>query len=113
MRTAQRWVSALRDGAEPTMTKGNEKKVEQAVRAGWQPRVRSRMRRAAEANGFQLSTMAQFGFASAAGSTDDPRLRTISRHISGEYARRLVAARDAGASERRQADILAEGLQEA
>ncbi|GGR00687.1 helix-hairpin-helix domain-containing protein [Kitasatospora griseola] len=37
VRTAQRWVKALKAGEVPTMTKGNEKKVEQQVRAKWQP----------------------------------------------------------------------------
>ncbi|GJF33875.1 hypothetical protein KNE206_65750 [Kitasatospora sp. NE20-6] len=107
-RTVQRWLKDTRTHPRPDTARA----IEDAVRAKWQPRVKARMRKAAEHNGLQLSTMAQFGYASAAGSTDDPRLRHLSQHIGGEYARRLFAARDTGASERQQADILAEALQE-
>ncbi|MEV7177500.1 hypothetical protein [Kitasatospora sp. NPDC093679] len=41
-----------------------------------------------------------------------PRLRIISRHLSGDVARDLFAARDAGAAEDAQAAILAAGRQE-
>jgi transcriptional regulator with XRE-family HTH domain len=107
-RTVQRWLKDTRVHPKPPTAKA----IENAVRATWQPRVKNRMRRAAEAGGFMLHTSAQFGFASAAGSTDDPRLRQITQHLSADIARRLFQARDAGVSERRQADILAEGLQE-
>ncbi|WP_030268266.1 telomere-protecting terminal protein Tpg [Streptomyces sp. NRRL B-24484] len=108
-RTVQRWLKDPHVRPKPAALQA----IEQAVRAGWQPRVRARVRRAAESGGFMLHTSARFGFASAAGSTDDPRLRQITQHLPGEVARRLFAARDAGADEAQQADILAEGLQEA
>jgi hypothetical protein len=60
-----------------------------------------------------LHTGAQSGFASAAGSTGDRRLRQLTQHLPPEVARRLFAARDAGADEGRPAAILAEGLREA
>lgn len=107
-RTVQRWLKDHRAHPKPATAQA----IEDAVRAKWQPRVKDRMRKAAEQNGFMLHTSAQFGFASAAGSTDDPRLRQITQHLSGDVARRLFQARDAGASERSQADILAQALQE-
>ncbi|MGF1430168.1 telomere-protecting terminal protein Tpg [Kitasatospora sp. LaBMicrA B282] len=112
VRSAQRWVKALAAGVVPTMTKENERKVEQAVRRHWQPGVRRRVRRAAEQRGFLLHIQAQFGYQSAAGSTDDPRMRTITQHLPGEVAQRLFTAVDAGATQRSQERILADALQE-
>lgn len=117
-RTAQRWAHALKALAEGRltgdvpMTKTNTLKVEQAVRAAWQPRVKKRVRRQAEKSGFVLHVQAKFGFSSAAGSTDDPRDRLITQKMPGEVARRLYEARDAGASQAQQEALLARALQE-
>ncbi|MFD9125723.1 telomere-protecting terminal protein Tpg [Kitasatospora sp. NPDC059571] len=86
--------------------------IADAVRAGRQPRVRRRERRAAERGGFVLSAGARFGFVSAVGSTDDPRLRLITQHLPCDVAAELFAARDAGASEADQAAIPGAGLQD-
>ncbi|MEW1913850.1 hypothetical protein AB0442_36410 [Kitasatospora sp. NPDC085895] len=59
-----------------------------------------------------MSASARFGFASAAGSTGDPRLRLLTQHLPGDVVAVLFAARDAGASEDDQAQVLAAGLQE-
>jgi hypothetical protein len=64
----------------------------------------------AEARGFSLHTRARLGFASAAGSSDDPRRRLITQRLSGAVARELFAARDAGAGEARQMVVLARAL---
>ncbi|MGA5699625.1 telomere-protecting terminal protein Tpg [Peterkaempfera bronchialis] len=88
-------------------------RIEAEVRRSWQPRVRRRLRRQAEAAGMVIHARAQFGFTAAPGSTDDPRLRLITQHIPADTAAALFAARDAGAPEARQAGIIAEGLQEA
>ncbi|MCD0483595.1 telomere-protecting terminal protein Tpg [Streptacidiphilus sp. ASG 303] len=85
-------------------------RIEEQVRADWQPRVRRRIRRQAEAGGMVIHTRARFGFTAAPGSTDDPRLRMITQHVPAETAAALFAARDAGASEDHQARILAQGL---
>ncbi|MEV6209150.1 helix-turn-helix domain-containing protein [Kitasatospora sp. NPDC051914] len=106
-RTVQRW---LKGPAAPKPAAAQA--IADAVRAAWQPRVQQRVRRIAERDGFVLHASAQFGFASAAGSTDDPRLRLITQHLPGDVAAELFAARDAGASETDQAAILAAGLQE-
>ncbi|MEV4436208.1 hypothetical protein [Streptomyces sp. NPDC049585] len=84
--------------------------IEEAVLARWQPRVRARLRAQAEAEGFVFHTRARFGFAAAAGSSDDPRVRWITQDLPGEVARELFAARDAGAGEQQQTVILARAL---
>ncbi|MDH6576899.1 helix-turn-helix domain-containing protein [Kitasatospora sp. MAP5-34] len=107
-RTVQRWLKSAAITPKPDAAKA----IENAVKAKWQPRVRDRARKAAVANGFYLNAMGQFGYRSAAGSTDDPRLRQITQKLPGSVAAELFAARDAGATESRQLDILARGLQE-
>ncbi|MFC9916538.1 telomere-protecting terminal protein Tpg [Streptomyces sp. NPDC059862] len=84
--------------------------IEDAVRARWQPRVRERLRVQAEACGFLLHTRARFGFASAVGSSGDPRRRLITQRLSGAVARELFAVRDAGAGEAQQMVILARAV---
>jgi hypothetical protein len=64
--------------------------------------VRSRRQTRAEAHGFALRTRARFGFTAPAGSSDDPRARLITQCPSGEVARELFAARDAGGGEQQQ-----------
>ncbi|MFE2106945.1 telomere-protecting terminal protein Tpg [Kitasatospora sp. NPDC059463] len=118
VRTAQRWVHALKAAAEGElkgdipMAKANAAKVERAVRAAWQPRVKQRVRRDAEQRGFMLHIQATFGFSAAAGSTDDPRQRPITQKMPGSVAQALYAARDAGADQAAQEQILADALGE-
>ncbi|MFE6869624.1 telomere-protecting terminal protein Tpg [Kitasatospora sp. NPDC057692] len=118
VRTAQRWVHALKAVAEGElkgdipMAKANAAKVERAVRAAWQPRVKQRVRRDAEKNGFMLHIQATFGYSAAAASTDDPRQRAITQKMPGEVAQALYAARDAGATQAEQEQILADALGE-
>ncbi|MFJ8443981.1 telomere-protecting terminal protein Tpg [Kitasatospora griseola] len=106
-RTVQRW---LKGQAVPKPAAA--KKVEEQVRAKWQPKVKQRVRNAAETNGFMLHISGTFGYSSAAGSTDDPRPRTITQKMPGSVAQKLYAAREAGAGQAEQERILAEGLRE-
>ncbi|WP_224283965.1 XRE family transcriptional regulator [Streptomyces sp. LS1784] len=106
-RTVQRWLKG-----QGTPKPAAAKAIETKVRATRQPRVKKRVRRDAEKNGFMLHISATFGFSSSAGSTDDPRPRVITQKMSGDVARRLYAARDAGATQAEQERILAEGLRE-
>lgn len=108
-RTVQRWVTA-KPGARRQPGPAHARLIEEAVRARWQPRIRRRLRAEAEAHGFSVHTRAQFGFASAAGSSDDPRRRLITQHLSGAVARELFASREAGAGEAQQMVILARAL---
>ncbi|MFF2659696.1 telomere-protecting terminal protein Tpg [Kitasatospora sp. NPDC058032] len=118
VRTAQRWVHALKAAAEGElkgdipMAKANAAKVEQAVRAAWQPRVKKRVRRDAEQRGFMLHIQATFGYSAAGGTTDDPRPRMITQKMPGSVASALYEARDAGATQAQQERILAEALRE-
>ncbi|MQS17629.1 XRE family transcriptional regulator [Streptomyces kaniharaensis] len=106
-RSVERWLKGGGIG------KKNAKKVEDAVRERWQPRVRNRIRKAAEANGFYVDVMATFGFKTTGPSTDDPRERILpTQKLSGDVARRLFEARDRGASQQEQEKIIAEGLRD-
>ncbi|MET9819566.1 XRE family transcriptional regulator [Streptomyces sp. NPDC006355] len=108
-RSVQRWVTkkpGVRRPSSPTQIGA----IEEAVLARWQPRVRARVRAQAEAEGFVFHTRARFGFAAAAGSSDDPRVRWITQGLPGEVARELFAGRDAGAGEQQQTVILARAL---
>ncbi|MEU8927019.1 helix-turn-helix transcriptional regulator [Kitasatospora sp. NPDC048545] len=106
-RTVQRWLKG-----QGVPKPAAAKKVEQQVRAKWQPRVKDRTRKAAETNGFMLHISGTFGYSAAGGSTDDPRARTITQKMPGSVAQKLYAARDAGATQAQQERILAEGLRE-
>ncbi|MGW4694061.1 telomere-protecting terminal protein Tpg [Kitasatospora cineracea] len=106
-RTVQRW---LKGSISPKPDAA--RRIEERVRATWQPRVRARVRRRAEEQGFMLHIQARFGYSAAGGSTDDPRERLITQHLPGSVARELYAARDAGAAESEQQRILAGALQE-
>ncbi|WLQ53633.1 helix-turn-helix domain containing protein (plasmid) [Streptomyces poriferorum] len=108
-RTVQRWVTK-KPGARRPPGPLQVRAIEEAVLARWQPRVRARRRARAEAEGFVFHTRARFGFAAAAGSSDDPRVRWITQDLPGEVARELFAARDAGAGEQQQTVILARAL---
>ncbi|MBT2468366.1 XRE family transcriptional regulator [Streptomyces sp. ISL-66] len=80
----------------------------------WQPLVKKRAReQAAKRTGLVIETRARFGFTAAPGTTDDGRMRRITQHVPPEYAGRLFAAPNAGASEAKLQQIAAEALQEA
>jgi transcriptional regulator with XRE-family HTH domain len=106
-RTVQRWLKG-QIAPKPVAAE----LIERKVRAAWQPRVRARVRRQAEARGFTLHLSATFGYTAAGGSTDDPRQRIITQHLPGDVARRLYAARDAAAPQAQQEQILADALGE-
>lgn len=108
-RTVQRWVTK-KSGARRPPSPQHAQAIDKAVLARWQPRIRARRRAQAEAEGFVFHTRARFGFAAAAGSSDDPRVRWITQDLPGEVARELFAARDAGAGEQQQTVILARAL---
>jgi transcriptional regulator with XRE-family HTH domain len=89
-------------------------RLEDAVRARWQPRIREQARRqAATSTGIVIDTRARFGFTAAPGTTDDARLRHLTIALPPQYAARLFDAQEAGASEQQLRNIAAEGLGEA
>ncbi|MGW5639768.1 telomere-protecting terminal protein Tpg [Streptomyces sp. NPDC003832] len=108
-RTVQRWVTK-KPGARRPPGHARARVIEEAVLERWQPRIRARLRARAESDGFVLHTRARFGFASAGRSSDDPRVRRLTQHLSGAVARELFAARDAGAGEQQQMVIIARAL---
>lgn len=88
-------------------------RMEREVRKRWQPQVRARARKkAAATDGLVVSTRARFGFAAAAGTTDDARIRDITQALPPQWADRLYTAREQGATEHQLQRLAAEGLAE-
>ncbi|NEE37103.1 XRE family transcriptional regulator [Streptomyces sp. SID7982] len=86
-------------------------RLEREVRKRWQPQVRARARKkAATTDGLVVSTRARFGFESAAGTTDDARIRDITQALPPQWADALFTAREQGAGERQLQRITADGL---
>ncbi|MFL4910889.1 telomere-protecting terminal protein Tpg [Streptomyces sp. MMS24-I2-30] len=89
------------------------RRLEDAVRARWQPRVREAARRqAATSTGLVVDTRARFGFTAAPGTTDDARIRHLTIALPPHHAARLFDAQDAGAGEQQLRELAAEGLGE-
>ncbi|MFI6039507.1 telomere-protecting terminal protein Tpg [Streptomyces sp. NPDC051315] len=106
-------VNRYRRGARRHPPKEIADRIDAAVRARWQPRVRDRRRRqAAATTGIIVEARARFGYTAPVGTTDDGRLRRITVHLPAEYARRLFDAQR-GIGDRTPNEVIAEGLQEA
>ncbi|SOD62810.1 hypothetical protein SAMN06297387_107184 [Streptomyces zhaozhouensis] len=106
-------VNRYRRGARRNPPRAVTERVEAAVRARWQPRVRARRRRrAATTGGITVETRARFGYTAPVGTTDDGRLRRLTVHLPAEYADRLFTAREAGAGDDQLRRIVAEGLRD-
>jgi predicted transcriptional regulator len=87
--------------------------VNAEVRRLWQPQVRRRVeQRAAATGGVIVETRARIGFSSAAGSTDDPRMRHITQPLLPTHAQELFDAHHAGAAEGELERIVAASLQQ-
>lgn len=88
-------------------------RLEDAVRARWQPRIRAQARRqAATSTGLVLDTRARFGFTAAPGTTDDARIRHLTLALPPHHAARLFDAQDQGAGEQQLRALTAEALGE-
>ncbi|WP_103503930.1 DNA-binding protein [Streptomyces sp. SM14] len=108
-RTVERYVRGQLRQPRPELAD----RLERAVRARWQPRVRAAARRrAAQTGGIVIETRARFGFTAAPGSTDDARIRLITQHLPPDHAARLLDAHTAGAGEQQLRQIAADGLGE-
>ncbi|MFJ8351524.1 telomere-protecting terminal protein Tpg [Streptomyces sp. NPDC094153] len=106
-------VNRYRRGARKHARADVAAKIDDAVRARWQPLVRKRRRRqAAATGGITVETRARFGYTAPVGTTDDGRFRRLTVHLPPEYARRLFDARDAGASDQQMRGIIAEGFKD-
>ncbi|HZG05680.1 MAG TPA: XRE family transcriptional regulator [Streptomyces sp.] len=110
---SQRSVERYRKGDRRHPPRRIQERIDAAVRARWQPRVRKRRRQqAATTTGITIETRARFGYTAPIGSTDDGRMRRLTVHLPPAYARRLFDARAQGAGDRQLREIVAEGLQE-
>ncbi|MCP9946825.1 XRE family transcriptional regulator [Streptomyces somaliensis] len=110
---SQRSVERYRTGERRHPPKDIADRIEAAVRARWQPKVRGRRReQAATATGITVETRARFGYTAPVGTTDDGRMRRLTVHLPPTYARRLFDARQQGATDQQMRDIVARGLQE-
>jgi DNA-binding transcriptional regulator YdaS (Cro superfamily) len=106
-------VNRYRRGARRHARADVAAKIDDAVRARWQPLVRKRrQRQAATTGGITVETRARFGYTAPVGTTDDGRFRRLTVHLPPEYAQRLFDARDAGASDQQMRGIIAEGFKE-
>ncbi|WP_053748426.1 telomere-protecting terminal protein Tpg [Streptomyces sp. MMG1533] len=106
-------VNRYRRGARKHARADVAAKIDDAVRARWQPQVRKRRRKqAATTGGITVETRARFGYTAPVGTTDDGRFRRLTVHLPPEYAQRLFDARDAGASDQEMRGIIAEGFKD-
>ncbi|MEV0694706.1 XRE family transcriptional regulator [Streptomyces sp. NPDC050388] len=108
-RTVERYVKDQIRRPRPDLAR----RLQDAVRARWQPRIRERARRqAATRTGLVADTRARFGFTAAPDTTDDARLRHLTLALPPQHAARLFDAQQAGASDARLQEIAAEALKE-
>ncbi|MFG2489075.1 telomere-protecting terminal protein Tpg [Streptomyces virginiae] len=106
-------VNRYRRGARKHARADVAAKINDAVRARWQPQVRRRRRQqAAASTGITVETRARFGYSAAVGTTDDGRFRRLTVHLPPAYAQRLFDARDTGASDQEMRGITAEGFKD-
>ncbi|WP_405593818.1 XRE family transcriptional regulator [Streptomyces sp. NBC_01410] len=108
----QRSVERYRTGERKHPPKAIADRIDAAVRARWQPKVRDRRRKqAATSTGITVEARARFGYTAPIGTTDDGRMRRITVHLPADYARRLFdAQQDIGALSPNE--VIAEGIQE-
>ncbi|ATL25021.1 telomere-protecting terminal protein Tpg [Streptomyces formicae] len=106
-------VNRYRRGARKHARADVAAKIDDAVRARWQPQVRRRrQKQAATATGVTVETRARFGYTAPVGTTDDGRFRRLTVHLPPAYAQRLFDARNAGAGDQEMRGIIAEGFKE-
>ncbi|WP_331739909.1 XRE family transcriptional regulator (plasmid) [Streptomyces sp. NBC_00015] len=106
-------VNRYRRGARKHPRADVAAKIDDAVRARWQPQVRKRrQKQAATSGGITVETRARFGYTAPVGTTDDGRFRRLTVHLPPAYAQRLFDARDAGASDQQMRGIIAEGFKD-
>ncbi|WP_371097244.1 telomere-protecting terminal protein Tpg [Streptomyces sanglieri] len=106
-------VNRYRRGARKHARPDVAAKIDDTVKARWQPLVRKRrQKQAAASGGITVETRARFGYSAAVGTTDDGRFRRLTVHLPATYAQRLFDARDTGASDQQMRGIIAEGFKE-
>ncbi|MFD8210648.1 telomere-protecting terminal protein Tpg [Streptomyces sp. NPDC059695] len=106
-------VNRYRRGARKHPRADIAAKIDNTVKARWQPLVRRRrQKQAAATGGITVETRARFGYTAAVGTTDDGRFRRLTVHLPATYAQRLFDARTSGASDQEMRGIIAEGFKE-
>ncbi|NEC03430.1 telomere-protecting terminal protein Tpg [Streptomyces anulatus] len=106
-------VNRYRRGARKHARADVAAKIDDAVRARWQPQVRKRrQRQAAATGGITVETRARFGYTAPVGTSNDGRFRRLTVHLPATYAQRLFDARDAGANDQELRGIIAEGFKD-
>ncbi|KPL26264.1 terminal protein TpgA2 (plasmid) [Streptomyces anulatus] len=106
-------VNRYRRGARKHARADVAAKIDDAVRARWQPMVRKRrQRQAAATGGITVETRARFGYTAPVGTSADGRFRRLTVHLPATYAQRLFDARDAGANDQEMRGIIAEGFKD-
>jgi len=110
---SQRSVERYRKGERKHPPQAIAERIDAAVRARWQPQVRTRRRKqAATTTGITVETRARFGYTAPIGTTDDGRFRRLTVHLPPAYAQRLFDAREAGAGDQEMRGIIAEGFKD-
>ncbi|MFF6807966.1 telomere-protecting terminal protein Tpg [Streptomyces sp. NPDC012616] len=110
---SQRSVERYRTGERKRPPKTTADRINDAVRARWQPRVRSRARKqAAATGGITVETRARFGYSAPGGTTDDGRFRRLTVHLPRSTRGACSTPATPGASDAQMRHIVAEGLQE-
>lgn len=106
-RTVQRWVKGTQ------APKGaSAEALEREVKKSWQPKVKERAERKAVSRGITIETRARFGFRAPGGTSDDPRLRRITQHLTPETSGAVFEAYRAGASDDELDALVGNGLGE-
>ncbi|MER7674672.1 XRE family transcriptional regulator [Kitasatospora sp. NPDC096128] len=108
-RTVERYLAGQRKTPRAALRGALKREVQRI----WQPGIRRQARKkAAASTGITVEVWAYFGYTAPVGTTDEPRLRHLTVHLPPEWADRLFAAQDEGASDQRMREIMAEAFQE-
>ncbi|MGA5823486.1 telomere-protecting terminal protein Tpg [Kitasatospora sp. NPDC094028] len=111
---SQRTVQRYRAGTVTKPRTAAREALQDETCEHWQEDVRAQVREhAANSGGLTIETRARFGFDAGAGTSDDPRRRQITQHVSPAHAAAIIAAREAGADEEQLTDLVAEALADA
>ncbi|WP_406729232.1 telomere-protecting terminal protein Tpg [Streptomyces sp. GD-15H] len=94
--------SAPWSGTSKSRSADPARRLQDAVRARWQPRIRERARRpAATSTDLVVDTRARLGFTAAPGTTDDARLRHLTLALPPHRSRAGASLPSNGTSSHR------------
>ncbi|WP_442815689.1 telomere-protecting terminal protein Tpg [Streptomyces sp. NBC_01795] len=108
---ARRTVERYMKGEIKTPRKpGLAARLEDELRARWQPGLQRRAIDHAKNNGFTIESYASFGYDAPGGTTDEARMCLITQHIPPATARGILDAYQSGATAQQMEDRLSEAL---